>query len=172
MSASAVKNYAVGLLQATADPLATWQELDQLAEVVERTPLLRQTLLNASIETASKRRQAIATTLSDFSPLIRQFVDLMIRDNLLARIRAITAAYRQALKTAHNVTDIVIETPEALSEAAQEALLARAGIDGPRIVRQEIQPGLIGGVKVIIDDIEHDFSVSGALDTLKQQLVT
>lgn len=166
------KNYAAGLLAASSDPLETWRELEQVSEVVGRTPLVRQVLLGASVETRQARRSVIDKTFHGFSPLMRQFIDVVVRDGYISDMTAIARDYLRRLKAKHDVTEVVIETPRALSDDEQRAITDRLDPSGKVLATQIVRPDLIGGLKVIIDDTEHDFSIDGALSSLKQQLTT
>lgn len=167
-----VKNYAEALYQSSTDPVATWQELRQLSGVISGTPLLKQLLLDASVAPVPERHKTIDGLLKNWTPLLRKFVAVIVSEAALPQLPAITEAYRQLLRTAGNVHEVVIETARPLKPAEQAALLGQVKLPGHVLVTESVKPELIGGARLIIDDVEHDFTLAGALDTLKQQLVT
>lgn len=167
-----LKNYARALAEASGDRIQTLHELEQAAAIVTRVPLAKQVLLNASIETEDKRQQAIAGLLKDHSPLTRQFLDLTLREGLLDELPRLAQTYRQILKSQYKVAEVQIESAVPLAAADRDSLVAEVVPPGREALVQEvIKPELLGGVRVIVDDREHDLTLSGALDSLKQQLV-
>lgn len=170
MASADYKKYAEALSAASSDPVKTWRELDQATEVIMRTPLLRQVLLSVSVESPDKRTAVMDQTFSDFSPLLRKFIEMVVRDGHIGSITDITRDYLRQLKSTHHVSEVVIETPRPLSESEQQDILGRLPTTGPLLTTQIVRPELIGGLKVIIDDQEIDLSVGGALTSLKHQL--
>ena len=171
MARTDVKNYAAALARTADDPVETGNELSKLSVVVGRVTLVKQFLLNASMEPPAPRQKVLDRVLRDFSPRMKKFMDILLSDNLLAQLPAIAQAYRQILKKEYGVAEVEIITATPLSsEARQEILEKVLPASRPRIVEEVVDPEVLGGLRVIVDDQEHDHTLGGALESLKQQL--
>lgn len=163
--------YAEALLQSTKDPLNTDHDLHQLASVISRLPILKHVLVGASLEPAMQRQATLDETLGDFSPLLRRLVDGLLSEGLLDALPAIAVSYRLLLKQEHHVSEVLIETPRALTAGEEKALVETVvAKDQQRIITQSIKPELLGGVRLVVDDVEYDRSLGGALQRLQSNL--
>lgn len=166
------KTYAQGLLEASDDHAATWHGLRQLRDVVGRTPILKQLLTDAATRSEEERDRMLNRVLAEFDPLLRRFVALLLADGELDQLPAITDQYEQLFKKADNIMFVTVETPHRLSAADRQDLTDRLAKTGRRpLLTEKTNRRLIGGLRVIIDDIEYDHSLSGALARVEQQLI-
>lgn len=160
-----------GLLETTPDRLRTLRQLEQLAAVLDRVPLLRQVLADALAGPAGQGRRLTDRLLADFDPALRHLVEALLATGQLAALPKLTQQYRQACRRLDRLSFVTIETPQSLSESDQTALAAAVTPRGRQaVVTEVVKPALLGGVRVIVDDEEQDQTLAGRLTRLTEQL--
>ena len=138
-----------------------------MIEVTERRAVEAQAreLFGQLVNAEEEERRRVARELHD--SLGQHVVALTLG------LTAIAQDYRRVLKSSRDVAEVVIETARPLNASDRDQLVRKVvPADRARIVSVAVRPELIGGVRVIVDDVEHDFSLAGALENVKQQLVS
>jgi F0F1-type ATP synthase delta subunit len=162
--------YAAALLEATAKPAELWPALQALAEVVSHTPRLVQALVDASTNTDVRRRRLVAKLLPSLPRELTELVLLLTAEQALDLLPEITAQFLTLFRSRNRVVVVTVETPVRLSDAERRSLERRLSSGGSVLLTETLKPDLIGGLRLIINDVEHDYSLGGALDRLNAQL--
>lgn len=97
-----------------------------------------------------------------------QFVSYLQSEHLLGKARAILDALHQAWKERYGISQVKITTAHPLSKKSLQAL--EKSVRGASVETQ-VDPSLIGGATLRIDDRILDGSISGQLASLKQTLL-
>lgn len=171
---SNVNTYAQALVQAA---LGKW--VDQLATVqraARRSPDLFATLTDPNAPPDARER-AVGQLMSDqTSPEVKQFVrllakngDLRLLDEVLRHVQTLVPSLGG---DEHN---IVVTSAHDLNAAEKEKLQAKMATeygDGQEMkIRYEVDPELLGGLRIQVGDRIMDYSVSSRLDALRATLV-
>lgn len=170
---SNVNTYAQALVQAA---LGKW--VDQLASVqraTRRSPELLATLTDPNAP-ADARERAVSQILPDqTSAEVKQFVRLLAREGDLRLLDEVLRHVQTLVPSLgsedHNV---VITSAHELSTAEKEKLQAKLAADygnQEMKIRYEVEPDLLGGLRIQVGDRVMDHTVASRLDALRAKLV-
>lgn len=166
-----LKQFSSGLLETSKDPERTWRELGQLAEVLAQVPLAKLILTDAATQRARERQRLIKQTVGNFSPLIQELVGLLAAEQALDQVAALTAQFEADLRRTRDLVAVTIESPAPLSRVQRASVLRTLPLGRRKpLAKEVVDPSLIGGVRVSIDDKLLDASLAGSLTNLEQQL--
>ncbi len=172
MSTTKTTTYAQALIQTA---LGGW--LDQLMEVqraVRRNPDVAATL-NDPNSLPSNRELAVGRLLpSKTAPEVVQFVRLLARQGDLGQLDDIIRKVRTNVPALDADSNVVVTSAHELSTAEREKLETKLRADHGSDVRvaYEIEPELLGGLRIRVGDRILDYSVASRLDALRQRLVS
>lgn len=172
MSAGDIKTYAAALLEVAEKPEALRDELFQVAEVIDRVPLVKQVLTDAAISGADRQAVLVNKLLPQFSTLAQRLVGSLVADRQLALLGRIAQQYEELFKAKYGVVNIVIESPVKLSERQRNEIITKFTKRGQRsLVTEHRLPELIGGARIYVDDTVYDYSLGGTLHELEEELL-
>ena len=106
------------------------------------------------------------------SPLMTNFLRLVIRKRREAYLPAMYAAFKEFADEARGIVRVKVRSAAPLESAVAERLRQRLGQwTGKRVEMElEVDPSLMGGVVVRMGDIVMDGSVAGRLERLRGHL--
>ena len=109
---------------------------------------------------------------SDFSDLLKNFLNLLLDKNRIGSIQEITEYYEKLTDDISNVARAEVITTRPLKDDAKERLGKAIEALTSKSVKMEVREdkGLIGGVIVKIGDLVLDGSVKAQLEGLKESL--
>ena len=183
-SRSIARRYSRALLHASKEPArdpdtqpsieALAKELRESAALLERTPELKQALLDPLLPAA--RKQALVEAVwakAGASPLLQRLLGLLLQNARLDLLPEIEVAFRAAWNAERGVVEAEAVTAEALGDA-QKAAIAKAlsavsglGVD----LETRLDPKVLGGVLVKMAGKSYDGTVRGRLLAMKSRLV-
>ena len=156
----------------TAEALAV--ELRESAELLEKTPALKQALFDPLLPAARKRGLVEAVWGgAGASPLLLRLLSLLVQNARLDLLPEIEAAFRAAWNAERGVVEAEAVTAVALADAQKEALAkALSGIAGLGVdLETRLDPKILGGVLVKMAGKSYDGTVRGRLKAMKSRLV-
>ena len=105
---------------------------------------------------------------------LETFLKLVIENHRLSALPEIASQFRQLKNDINGTADCLIESAFALSDSQLADLTKRLASKFPRRLKPEVQvePKLIGGVRVTVGDRVLDDSVRAQLDAMRIQLTT
>jgi F-type H+-transporting ATPase subunit delta len=105
---------------------------------------------------------------------LASFLGLLIENDRLAALPEVAAQFRRLKNDAEGSADCLIETAFALSDAQLAELTALLARKFSRRLKAktQVEPRLIGGVRVTVGDQVLDNSVLARLDAMRIQLTT
>lgn len=171
---SNVNTYAQALVQAA---LGKW--VDQLATVqrtARRSPELLATLTDPNAP-ADARERAVSQIIPDqTSAEVKQFVRLLAREGDLRLLDEILRHVQTLVPSlGGDEHQVVVTSAQELSAAEKEKLQAKLvaeyGNGQEMKTRYEVDPDLLGGLRIQVGDRILDYSVSSRLDALRAKLV-
>lgn len=147
-------------------------ELKSVASIVEDSPEFKKFLYHPQI-TADEKKELLERLLKgQISEVIRNFLALLIDHRREVFLKDIATEYVAMANKARNIVEVQVASAVELSKDEKsklEALLARLTKKKVKTL-YEVDPSLIGGVKVRMGDRVIDGSVKNRLSTLKEQL--
>ena len=129
-------------------------------------------LFDARVPQASKRT-SIEKLGGHVNALTSNFLHLLLDRRRLEVLREFPAAFRDRLMRERGMVEGVVESARALGDAELESLAAAVGAKLGKQVSLEarLQPDLMAGVRVFVDNKLIDSSASGRLETLRTKLL-
>ena len=175
-NATVAPRYARALFEAAqeTDQLqAVSEELDSLRQVMTQNPSLLTTLTAVTVKLEDKQT-LIDTLKSEASPLVANLLQLTFDYGRIAALPFIFTDFDQRYADAIGQLDATVTTAVALTDDQKQALSAAiANKFHAKSVQMttQVEPALIGGVKVQTRDAVIDGSVATRLGKLRAQLL-
>jgi F-type H+-transporting ATPase subunit delta len=153
---------------------ALGEELDTLVrDVLDKHADVATFLISPAL-TRRAREPVLAGALEgNSSPLLRKFLGVLNQNNRLDLIRAIAAAYREALDERGGRVRVWVRSAAPLDDAERDRLRGAlaASLGKEPILAVRIEPELLGGLMIQVGDRVYDSTVRSRLDALRTQLL-
>lgn len=119
------------------------------------------------------RRARLAERTTALSPLVQDFLQLLFDKRRVEVLRHLRAAFHQRDLAERGAAEGVVESARPL---APEDLARLAAALGPHlgktlVLENRLQPGLIGGLRVVVESLMIDASLAGRLEGLRKNLL-
>jgi len=148
-------------------------ELDAIVrDVLRRHPAVS-TFFASPALTRRAREPILAAALGNASPLLRNFLGVLNRNNRLGLLPAVAAAYREALDERAGRVRVWVRSAVPLGDAEREELsrTLAASLGKEPILAVRVEPELLGGLLIQVGDRVYDSSVRSRLEALRTQLL-
>lgn len=171
--ATIARPYAEALFQvAKSQDLAAWgRQLDALAQVAQDADL-RQFADHPKVQAEQVVAVITAAAKQTLAPGVLNFLQTVVENGRLAALPEIVAQYHVLANAASGVSDAQIFSAYEISDAQLAELKATLEKRFGRKLDAHVQlePGLIGGVRVVVGDEVLDTSVKARLERMKVAL--
>jgi F-type H+-transporting ATPase subunit delta len=171
--ATIARPYAEALFQvAKSQDLAAWgRQLDALAQVAQDADL-RQFADHPKVQAEQVVAVITAAAKQTLAPGVLNFLQTVVENGRLAALPEIVAQYHVLANAASGVSDAQIFSAYEISDAQLAELKATLEKRFGRKLDTHVQlePGLIGGVRVVVGDEVLDTSVKARLERMKVAL--
>jgi F-type H+-transporting ATPase subunit delta len=168
--------YAVALLQVAEERKvvdAVGEELKAVRALVESNPALKAALEHPRAKSQDKLDALRKLLGKDLSEPVENLLSLLLMKKRIQHFRAVADHYERLCleRKGRAVARVVSAMPlEAGQRVALEKKLTQTfGVEVE--VREEVRPGLIGGMMVYLGDQRMDGSVLGQLERMKQRMM-
>jgi F-type H+-transporting ATPase subunit delta len=169
--------YARALLELAEDRDAlreTADEADALQQVLDENPTLRDVFANPGIN-AEERAELIDKMFGDnrASSLMLNFLHILNRKNRLAATGKIMAAFEHLLDEKLGKIEVNVTVAEKLDDGDLEEVRTRVGraLGKDAIIHQYVDPNILGGMVLRVEDQIIDASVKTQLDAMRERLM-
>jgi F-type H+-transporting ATPase subunit delta len=168
--------YAEALLSAaeargqSAEVLAELESL--VRDVLDRDPKVELFLSSAAVG-RERKRHAIRDAFGGTSDVLTNFLLVLNDHDRLGALRAVALAYRDLYDRRAGRMHVTVESAVPLADEQQDRLrdqLRRAFQREP-VLETRIDPDLLGGLVVRVDDWVYDASIRTRLSDLRKQLI-
>ena len=147
------------------------QNLEEFTNFCKENKEFGQAVFNPifAVEDRKKLLQ-ILLDRSNFSDIVKNFLNLLLDKNRIGAIEAITEHYASLTDEASNIAHAEIVTAKTLKEETVQKVVKSLEALTSKKIRSEIRedPDLIGGIVVKIGDLVLDGSVRTQLEGLKE----
>lgn len=148
-------------------------ELEELGHWLAGHPREREDL-TSPLANPERRRQALDRMFrARISNLLLDALQVMNRNDRLLLLERVAAAFRQEYQRRHHIVDVKVTSAVALDDAQRARLAAmtleRTGCEARLLER--VEPRLLGGLVLQIDDQKFDASIQRRLEVLGGELV-
>ena len=176
MESVIAEKYAVALLkvaqeQKTVDAIAT--EILAIQKAVEDEPELKATLEHPRVK-AGEKLEALKRSLNKkLSATMENFLMLLIMKKRIKHFKAVADHYERLSYEMKGKAIARVLTAMPLNAAQKSSLTQKLStMFGMTVeVKEEVKPGLIGGMMIYLGDQRMDGSVLGQLERMKQRLM-
>lgn len=178
-SQAVAKSYAKAVFELArergqAEPVGT--ELAGIAATITGAPELGAFLSRPWVGGAVKHATALeVASRTGVTPLVRDFLALVVTHGRADHLEAIAAAYRDLVDDAAARVRARVRTAVPLSDDERTTLAARIGqaLGGKQVILEaSVDPWLMGGFIVEVGSLVMDASLDGQLARLKQRLAS
>ena len=171
--ATIARPYAEALFQATKNDLqATAAWLDELAAIASNVQLL-QFASNPKATTEQIMGVVKGVAKSQLSAAADNFLRAVVENGRLSALPEMAAQYREHVNAQSGSSDAAVYSPFEIAPAAlaDVMVLLQKRFGRTLHVKVEIEPELIGGIRVVVGDEVLDTSVKARLDQMKVALI-
>ena len=171
--ATIARPYAEALFQvAKSQDLVAWgRQLDALAQVAQDADL-RQFADHPKAQSEQVLAVMTAAAKQDLAPGVQNFLRAVIENGRLAALPEVVAQYHVLANAASGVSDAHIYSAYDISDAqlAELKTTLEQRFGRKLDAHVQIEPALIGGVRVVVGDEVLDTSVKARLERMKVAL--
>ncbi|WP_411821747.1 ATP synthase F1 subunit delta [Leptospira sp. 'Mane'] len=177
MSRSQVsKVYATALLELARDANsleATEEELAGIISAFFSDESVRHYFLSPLVDPITKEKSAAKAVQGQTSEIVANFITLVIRKNRFLFLPAILEDFKEGVDALSNRTSLKIYSKEVLSVPEKERITKAITSNFGRQLRVQefLDPTLIGGFKLYVDDYLIDASIRFKLDGIEEALL-
>lgn len=167
------KKYVQGLVQAAVERDKVEEvrvSLRRLQDTVESVPQLVVTLSHPELADDEKLQILNTATGEDRIALVAGFLDLIIRDRQTDVLQHVADLYEGLCEEMRGIQRALIETPIPLSDSQKQRLhTALEEIVGGQVsLEEQINPQVLGGLRISLGHRVIDVSLQGRLEALRQ----
>mgnify|MGYP006284506107 CR=1 FL=1 len=148
-------------------------DVSKIVQAVKETPELFQALSHPVISTSQKLRIASDVFQEQITPLMLRFIRLIIRNKREAYLMDIFRNYRDLFNQNRGIQTVRLTTAMRLGDREKEDIkaLIRENFHAREVdFSEEIDPGIIGGFIIQVEDQLLDASVRRQLDAIRKTL--
>ena len=174
-SSKVAKRYAKALLDYSIEKHEEdnfVQEISSLVEVVRENPDLR-ALLHSPIVRMEIKHKVLQEVFSQRSAILNLFIEVLVENKRVSDLYDIAREYVIQYNCYKEKTTVylttAVELPESLKAQFVQKAIALSG--GKKItLESRVEPQLIGGFILRIDDLQYNASIAHKLYGIKEQL--
>lgn len=166
--------YATSLLQLAESrdqmqPIA--DEVGALQQVLEENPTFARFLADPGVD-RDERSGVVERTFSSASPLMQNFLKLLDRKNRLGKLPQVLSAFETLMDEKLGKVEVNITVAEKLDDAQLEQVRQRVSrkLNKDAVVHQFVDPDILGGMVIRVQDQVIDASVRSKLDAMQRRL--
>lgn len=163
----------LGLAETRGEAESLNDELADLARLYAREPGFRDFVSSPLIDTEEREESVEHVFRGRASELLVDSLQILNRKGRLGLLPAVAEVYRRLYRAHLRQVEVDVTSAVALSDDQRERLQAairrRTGRDG--ILSESVDPSLLGGMVVRLEDQKIDASVSTQLERLSETLL-
>lgn len=166
--------YAAALLDLAGDGRAQDAALDELRGVLDlarRLPDLGR-LMGSPLVSFGRKHALLARALAAVSPVVASFLAVLVRHGRFGLLDEVADACCHRLEAMRGQIEVRVLTANPLDESQRRELtaLAAEALGATPVLAEQIEPGLLGGLRLMVGDKVIDASVRGQLQRLQAEL--
>lgn len=169
------KRYAKGLmdfLSESGKEETVMQEMKQLKSLIHENRDLKN-FFGTPVLDHKKKVSIVKNVFAGFSEESLTFISLIINQGRSEAIESIASEFINLYKIKNGIKNAVITSAKPLDQSQIEAIIAKAKSDLPEGTKVEVEnkvnPELLGGFILRLDDKQFDASVSTKLNNLRKE---
>ena len=152
-----------------------YDEMTRVAAAFTKNPELSKALSNPFVKNDDKKRLLLAASGKHVDENYQAFVNLVLNHKREMYFHLMALSYRKIYRKANNISSVKITTAVAFNEKEQEKLqnlVSNLYKDRTLEFEVSVNPEIIGGFIVDVDNNRLDASVSNEFAQLRQNLIS
>ncbi len=170
----AAKRYAKALFEISSDSLdAVQKDMQWLKNTFDSNPGLLKFLKNPTVPTSKKLVAVQKITGDKVSKNTAKLVELLGQKDRLSLLKDVAVAFNELYKKSKGLKEAEVITAIPLDDELKKRILDKIKeITGSNQIKltNKINPDILGGFILNIDDLRYDASISGKLAKIKTKL--
>jgi F-type H+-transporting ATPase subunit delta len=167
--------YADALLEAAGERGEAEQVADELGDLVaymDRDMSFDAFLRSAAVDDDPRRESLERLFRGRMNDVLLNCLQVMNNRWRLGLVRALQRCVQLRMEAKHNEQEVTVETAVPLTDRLRDDIKALIGsyIGKTVLLIEKVEPDLIGGMVLYINDIQIDASLTSAMKTLRQRL--
>ena len=166
--------YAKAILELSSETNAVDQvsaDMERIVETGNDTGDF-QVFLNSPVIKTDKKISILKVLFSEFTELTMSFIELITKNKREYLLTEIASAFVNLLKKQNGIVPISVTSAVKLEKQTLNQILEKlkSHVDGEFEVTEEVDPALIGGFVVRMEDKQIDASIASQLNRMKIEL--
>ncbi len=147
-------------------------DMQYLSGLMEKLPFLHAFFRNPVIPPHHKETVVQKVLGQSLHPLTQRFLTLLIRKNRLVFLRAIARAYELLYYRAQGMMEVYVEVARVPSDQLRQYLIEwlQQWLRAKPVLKFKVDEGLIGGIRIHIQDRTLDLTVRTQLEKFQRQV--
>ena len=166
--------YAKAILELSSETNAVDQVAADMERIVEAGNDTGdfQVFLNSPVIKTDKKISILKVLFSEFTELTMSFIELITKNKREYLLTEIASAFVNLLKKQNGIVPISVTSAVKLEKQTLNQILEKlkSHVDGEFEVTEEVDPTLIGGFIVRMEDKQIDASIASQLNRMKIEL--
>lgn len=166
--------YAKAILELSSETNAVDQVAADMERIVEAGNDTGdfQVFLNSPVIKTDKKISILKVLFSEFTELTMSFIELITKNKREYLLTEIASAFVNLLKKQNGIVPISVSSAVKLEKQTLNQILEKlkSHVDGEFEVTEEVDPALIGGFVVRMEDKQIDASIASQLNRMKIEL--
>lgn len=166
-----VNNYAQALVEGA---LGKWlEQLNDVQRRLHRNPTVANTLSDANSSPIARMNAVREITPANAASEITQFVRLLVQNGDIHLLGETIRKVRAMVPAIGRESDVLITSAHDLSNSEKQSLenQLRKKHGSEVQIQYEVNPDLLGGMRIRIGDEVMDYTVAARLEALRERLV-
>ncbi len=168
-------SYARALLQWSSDKgveKEVYTQSDSVINLLSNNPDFIM-LLQSPMISATKKAKTIHLVMDKAAPILSNFISLAVKKGRTNQLKGIMLSYRKLYRDTYGIIHACVESPEGISKRNEEGIKRFLSNSFNKEIEFEftLNPSLIGGFVLTIEDRLLDKSVKGELNKLNKKLM-
>jgi F-type H+-transporting ATPase subunit delta len=166
--------YAKAILELSSETNAVDQVAADMERIVEAGNDTGdfQVFLNSPVIKTDKKISILKVLFSEFTELTMSFIELITKNKREYLLTEIASAFVNLLKKQNGIVPISVTSAVKLEKQTLNQILEKlkSHVDGEFEVTEEVDPALIGGFIVRMEDKQIDASIASQMNRMKIEL--
>ena len=166
--------YAKAILELSSETNAVDQVAADMERIVEAGNDTGdfQVFLNSPVIKTDKKISILKVLFSEFTELTMSFIELITKNKREYLLTEIASAFVNLLKKQNGIVPISVTSAVKLEKQTLNQILEKlkSHVDGEFEVTEEVDPALMGGFIVRMEDKQIDASIASQLNRMKIEL--
>lgn len=145
-----------------------------LSEIFVKMPALHRAMMNPSVSTTDKKKIIVTACGGSMPSSLSRMIDLILKNEREEALQYIALRFIDLYREKFNIQRGKLVTAVAIDEATEQQLIGRIQkmIKTNVEMESEVDPGIIGGFILTLNEFRWDASIAGELARIRNQFLT